>query len=167
MPKLNQKQILFVQEYLIDLNATQACIRAGYSEKTSRQMGTENLSKPAIQKAIAEAMEARMNRIEITQDAVLQEIAKTAFMDIGGMFNENNELLPINEIPENLRRAIGSFEVSKTMVGSETLVEETLKKVRLLDKTKNLELLGRHLKMFTDKVAVEGLEDLLVKIKYV
>lgn len=169
MAELNQKQLIFVQEYLIDLNATQACIRAGYSEKTSKQMGSENLSKPDIQKAIAEAMEDRMNRIEITQDTVLQELAKIAMLDIGDAFDENSELLQIKDMPENVRRAIGSFELSKTKLAGddESLIEEHLKKVRMIDKKGALELLGKHLKLFTDVKEIHGLEDLLVKIKYV
>ncbi|WP_213431657.1 terminase small subunit, partial [Paenibacillus dendritiformis] len=73
---LTAKQKAFVQEYLIDLNATQAAIRAGYSAKTARKIGAENLTKPDIQKAIQEAMERREKRTEITQDRVLQELAK-------------------------------------------------------------------------------------------
>ncbi len=71
------KQQRFIEEYLIDLNATQAAIRAGYSKKTARQMGTENLSKPAIQSALQKAMDARSERTAITQDYVLHTIQDT------------------------------------------------------------------------------------------
>ncbi len=76
---MTAKQQLFVDEYLIDLNATQAALRAGYSEKTARSIGAENLSKPDIEKAIADALEARRLRTEITQDRVLEELAAIAF----------------------------------------------------------------------------------------
>ncbi|WP_213469940.1 terminase small subunit, partial [Paenibacillus dendritiformis] len=79
---LTAKQKAFVQEYLIDLNATQAAIRAGYSAKTARKIGQENLTKPDIQKAIQEAMDARAKRTEITADRVLQELAKIGFANI-------------------------------------------------------------------------------------
>ncbi|MNM44922.1 Terminase small subunit [compost metagenome] len=69
---LTAKQKLFVQEYLIDLNATQAAIRAGYSERTARKIGQENLTKPDIQAAIQEAQNQRAERTEITADMVLQ-----------------------------------------------------------------------------------------------
>lgn len=71
MPKLNEKQKRFVAEYLIDLNATQAAIRAGYSEKTARQVGAENLSKPYIADAIAAGAEKRIRKAEITAQDVL------------------------------------------------------------------------------------------------
>lgn len=72
--KLTAKQALFVKEYLVDLNATQAAIRAGYSEKTANRQGSENLSKPVISNAIQEAMQDRKQRVEITADSVLESI---------------------------------------------------------------------------------------------
>ena len=76
---LTPKQKLFVDEYLVDLNATQAAIRAGYSEKTAYSIGNENLMKPEIAKAIQNAQQKRQGRTEITQDRVVQEIADNAF----------------------------------------------------------------------------------------
>lgn len=76
---LTPKQKLFVDEYLVDLNATQAAIRAGYSEKTAYSIGNENLMKPEIAKAIQNAQQKRQERTEITQDRVVQEIADNAF----------------------------------------------------------------------------------------
>ena len=72
--KLTQKQQCFINEYLVDLNATQAAIRAGYSEKTAKSVGSENLTKPDIQRAIQEAISKREIRTEITQDKVLSDI---------------------------------------------------------------------------------------------
>lgn len=71
---LTAKQAAFVAEYLIDLNATQAAIRAGYSEKAAKAIGAENLTKPDVQEAIKEAMQARAERTEITQDKVLKDV---------------------------------------------------------------------------------------------
>ena len=79
---MTTKQQLFVDEYLVDLNATQAAIRAGYSEKTARSVGGENLTKPDIAAAIAKAIEARSERTEVTQDRVLEELAVLAFAPI-------------------------------------------------------------------------------------
>lgn len=76
MSKLTPKQERFVQEYLIDLNATQAAIRAGYNEKTAGSIGFENLKKPEIAKAIEMAKKERADRTEITQDMVVQEVWK-------------------------------------------------------------------------------------------
>ena len=73
--KLKERQKRFVDEYLIDLNATQAAIRAGYSPKTAYSIGDENLKKPEIQEYISERMKDREKRTEITQDKVLKELA--------------------------------------------------------------------------------------------
>ena len=74
--KLTPKQATFVEEYLIDLNATRAAKAAGYSEKTAKQMGSENLSKPDVQDAVAKAMDARSKRVLITQDDVIINIMR-------------------------------------------------------------------------------------------
>lgn len=114
MEKLTVKQERFCTEYIIDLNATQAAIRAGYSVKTANRIASENLSKPDIQRKIQELQQERAERTEITQDKVLKELAGIGFAPI------------------------------------------TKGKIRAADKTKVLELLGRHLGMFTDKLQIEG-----------
>jgi len=79
MPKLTNKQSRFVEEYLVDLNAKQAAIRAGYSEKTAAEMGYENLIKPHVQEYIRERMDERSKRTEITADRILEAIAEIAY----------------------------------------------------------------------------------------
>ncbi len=74
MKKLTPKQDAFVLEYLVDLNATQAAIRAGYSANRANAIGCENLTKPDIAHAISQAMQARQSRTEITQDRVLSDV---------------------------------------------------------------------------------------------
>ncbi len=74
--KLSDKQKMFCKEYIIDLNATQACIRAGYSEKTAKQIGSENLSKPYLQDEIARLMKNRNERVKLTADKVLGDIER-------------------------------------------------------------------------------------------
>lgn len=174
MSVLTPKQQLFVEEYLIDLNATQAAIRAGYSENTARSMGSENLSKPDIQEAISEAMQARSDRTEITADMVLQELAKPAFIDIRDAFDDENQLLPIKEMPEHVARAIGSIEMRhvktthRTVGEDEEITEqESIKTMKMVCKKGSLELIGRHLKMFTDVKQIEGLEDLEILVRHV
>jgi phage terminase small subunit len=74
--KLTDKQKMFCKEYIVDLNATQACIRAGYSEKTAKQIGCENLSKPYLQEEIARLMKSREDRVQLTADKVLTDIER-------------------------------------------------------------------------------------------
>lgn len=99
---LSPKQAQFVREYLIDLNATQAAIRAGYSEKTAYSIGHENLSKPEIAEAIAVAQAERAKRTEITADMVLSELAKIGFADIRKAVKWGSRLVerPDETLPE-------------------------------------------------------------------
>lgn len=82
MAKLTNKQKRFVEEYLIDLNATQAAIRAGYSVNSARDVGCENLTKPNISEAISKAMAERSKRTGINQDRVVRELAKIGFVNM-------------------------------------------------------------------------------------
>lgn len=154
MTKLTDKQSLFVDEYLVDLNATQAAIRAGYSPDTAQQIGSENLSKPVIQQAIQKAMEERSKRTEITQDMVLNELARIAFLDIRQAFDEKGNLMPIHELPDDVARAIGGID--HTVIGDKEDKIGITSKIKIIDKKGSLELLGKHLKMFTDKKEVTG-----------
>lgn len=83
MSKLTEKQKRFCEEYLIDLNATQAATRAGYSDKTAYSIGVENLKKPEIQKHLKILMSKRSKRTETTADTVIEELRKIAFADAG------------------------------------------------------------------------------------
>lgn len=140
---LTPKQAAFCAEYLIDLNATQAAIRAGYSEKTARSVGAENLTKPDIQAEVQRMMTARASKVEVTAERVLQELKLMAFYDPADIAGEDVRCpADIAELPENVRRAIIGWGWDKA--GNFT--------VKLASKTQQLELLGRHLKMFTDKL---------------
>jgi phage terminase small subunit len=161
---MTPKQNRFIAEYLKDLNATQAAIRAGYSAKTARQQGAENLSKPDIAAAVADAVKRRSERVEVTVDDVLRELLTFARTDIRKAFDAHGNLLPVHQMPEEVARAISGIE-NEEMFDWEGTGEErakvhtgTVRKVKFWDKTKGLELLGKHLKMFTDKLEV-GADD--------
>ena len=93
MAKLTEKQKRFVEEYLIDLNATQAAIRAGYKVDSARDIGCENLTKPNIAEAIEKALAERSRRTGINQDRVVQELARIAFVNITDVVNNDCEIL--------------------------------------------------------------------------
>lgn len=168
MADLTPKQQRFVQEYLVDLNATQAAIRAGYSPKTAEIIGFENLRKPKIKAEIDRVMQDRAKRTEITQDKVVQELAKIAFSkgtdfvrvvtrtgyrplldDEGNAIDQEPyeyqavEIVNTDEIPEDSQAAIAGIKQGANGI-----------EVKLNDKVKALELLGRHLGMFNDKLDV-------------
>jgi phage terminase small subunit len=146
---LTAKQAMFVKEYLIDLNATQAAIRAGYSAKTANVIGPENLAKPCVAAAIQEAMDKRAEKIEITADKVLQEIAKLAFANIQDFYDESGILKDINSLPRDVAVALSSSKINLTEACA-------VQEIKLHDKKGSLELLGRHLKLFTDKTEISG-----------
>lgn len=145
--ELTDKQSKFVDEYLIDLNATQAAIRAGYSEETARSIGNENLTKPYIQEAIQERIEERQKRTQITQDEVINELKAIAFANAtdfaavtkrGGVIIKNTD-----DLDDEIKKAIVSIKEGRN--GTE---------VGMANKMQALEMLGRHLGMFKDKVEV-------------
>jgi phage terminase small subunit len=147
MRQLTLKQRLFVQEYLIDLNATQASIRAGYSRRTAGKIGTENLSKPAIRAAIDEAIEARAERTRVDADKVVRELAKLAFSDwreLGSWGEHGMTLKSSSEITDEAVACVKdvSHTTERRFYGAE-MVENAHTKLSLHDKKAALELLGR------------------------
>lgn len=97
---LNDKQEMFCREYPIDLNATQAAIRAGYSEKTANRTASENLSKPDIQLRISELLKKRSDRLQIDADYVLKRLVEIDQMDVLDILRDDGKLKPVSEWPK-------------------------------------------------------------------
>lgn len=152
MAKLNAKQQRFVDEYLIDLNATQAAIRAGYSVKTANEQGSQLLAKLSIQEAISKAMAERSKRTGVNQDRVVLELAKIAFVNANDLINPEDASIRPHASRDDLA-CIQSVKVKQSLSDKGDLTE---REIRLNDKMKALELLGKHLGMFKDKVELEG-----------
>lgn len=151
------KQRCFVEEYLLDLNATQAAIRAGYSEKTAGKIGTENLQKPVIASAIQEAVQKRSERTEITASRVLSEYARIAFADIRSVATWDKDgvrFTASGEISDDAAAAIE--EVSQTTRQLDDGGYTSTKRVKLASKLKALSDIARHLGMFIDRKEVTG-----------
>lgn len=149
---LTKKQKRFVEEYLVDLNATQAAIRAGYSTQTAYSIGDENLKKPEIKNAIEKALAERSRRTGVNADRVILELAKIAFVNPTDVINMD-EATVRSEANREDTAAISSVKVKRIPTEDGDIVE---REVRTYDKIKALELLGKHLGMFTDKFKVEG-----------
>lgn len=173
---LNEKQKRFVEEYLVDLNATQAAIRAGYKEKTARAMGAENLTKPDIATAIQKAMAERQQRTEITQDMVLNELAKVAFANGTDFAKVVCREVPMTTVDEdgNLQTVVKRQQLvevrdTSTIAPEKRAAISCIKEgkygieVSSYDKVKALELLGKHLGMFDSRAAqkLDGESNLL------
>lgn len=110
MSGLTKKQERFVEEYLVDLNATQAAVRAGYSAKTAEQMGYQLLQKTSVQKKLEESIERRSKRTEITQDRVLDEIGKVAFRDAADYADSELKYTSKLKALELLGKHLGLFD---------------------------------------------------------
>ena len=158
MAGLTAKQQRFVEEYLTDLNATQAAIRAGYSVKNAAKIASQLLDKTRVKNAIDKAIAERSRRTGITQDRVLQELAKIAFVNATDVINMDEATIRGDANREDTA-AIASVKV-KTIPGEEGDIVE--REVKMCDKLKALELIGKHLGMFTDKVNVNA--EMMVKI---
>lgn len=145
-PGLTAKQSIFVDEYLVDGNATRAAREAGYAEKSCEFIGWENQQKPKVAAAIAKAQEARAQRTEITADKVLRELAKLGFSNMEDFAKVNEETgsatLDLSDISRDQFAAV--TELTTDSIGEVT----TRTKIKLADKRANLELLGKHLGMF-------------------
>ena len=151
MAKLSQKKKRFIEEYLIDLNATQAAIRAGYSPDTANEQGSQNLAKLSVRNEIDKAIAERSKRTGVNADRVVRELAKIAFSKATDIIDfRDGTLLP--DINDDDLAVIQSVKVKTST--SDT-GESTEREIKLADKLKALELLGRHLGIYTDKSKIE------------
>ncbi|PND34542.1 terminase small subunit [Achromobacter pulmonis] len=164
---LTDKQRRFVDEYLVDLNATQAAIRAGYSQKTAGQIGEQNLKKLEISRAVQEAQAARSKRTEITQDMVLRELAKIGFSDIRKIVRWGKTELRVTDAGDDDGEVTEAYH-GLALVGADDIDDDTAAaiseisegreglKVKLHDKKGALVDIGRHLGMFKDRIEHSG-----------
>jgi len=149
--KLTAKQERFVEEYLVDLNATQAAIRAGYSSKTANEQGSQLLANLSIRARIDEAMAELSRRTGVNQERVIRELARLAFVNAPDVIDVKSATLK-EGVTEDDTAAIQSVKV-KIISGD---IESEEREIKLADKLKALELLGKHFGMFTDKVSLVG-----------
>lgn len=139
--KLTDKQAKFVDEYLIDLNATQAAIRAGYSAKNAFKIGSDLLHKSTVQAQLLKKRAKLQERTEVTQDRIILELAKTAFVDPTDFVDVGGGYVRVKtnaEMPQGMKGAIAG--IKETQSGVE---------IKFNDKLRALELLGKHLGMFS------------------
>ena len=147
MAKLTKKQKLFIDEYLIDLNATQAAIRAGYSVKTANEQGSQLLAKLSVQQAIAERMAERSRRTGVNQDRVVLELAKIAFVKMTDIVDDHGRIKGTATDDD-----LACIESIKYKESDNEFGGSVEREVKIGSKLKALELLGKHLGMWNDKL---------------
>ena len=154
---MTPKQQRFVEEYLVDLNATQAAIRAGYSPKTAYSVACENLTKPEITAAVAAAKAERSQRTQVDADWVLKRLHRDATANIADLFDEQGRMLAPDKWPEAWRQGLVVGVESFEEYGFEDGVKRPVgmvRKLKLAERSKYVEMIGRHVDVaaFRDKV---------------
>ncbi len=152
MARLTLKMKRFIEEYLVDLNATQAAIRAGYSPESAYSIGDENLKKPVIKNAIDKALAERSRRTGINQDRILLELAKIAFLNPIDVIDMDEATIRGDANREDTA-AIASVKVKTIPTPDGNIVE---REVKTYDKLKALEQIGRHLGMWKDNINISA-----------
>jgi phage terminase small subunit len=139
--QITTKQLQFVEEYLIDLNATAAAKRAGYLGATA---GTQLLQRPRVQQAIASYKHYRSQRVHATADRVIAELAAIAFADVRAVYDASGHLLPIRDLPDHVAATIASIEVVRRPTDDPDAPVEYVHKYKFWDKLRAVENLGKH-----------------------
>lgn len=143
---LTAKQQRFVSEYLVDLNATQATIRAGYAKKGAKDQAWQLMQRPEVAAAIKAEMEARNARTKVDSDYVLHRLTEIDQMDLLDILDDDMSIKPLSKWPKVWRQSLSGFDIAEMFdgVGKERDLVGLMKKIKWPDKVKNLELLGKH-----------------------
>ena len=159
--RITPKQMRFVDEYLVDLNATQAAIRAGYSTKTAAFIGAQNLKKLQIAEEISRRQKDLQRRTEVTQERVVTELARVAFADATDYAHVEMRTHTKEDGTEVTYQAVALKETTELSADQRAAIAGIKQgangiEVKLCDKLKALELLGRHIGMFNDKLDIKA-----------
>lgn len=155
---LSGRELRFVEQYLIDLNATKAAARAGYSKKTSRQIGARLLSRVVIAERISQEQQARATRVGITAERVLAELEELAFSDVThyDMDPQTGRVELVADAPKKAMRAVASVKHRKIPYGDGDFIHEV--ELKLWSKPDALKLAGKHVDVhgFVDRMELTG-----------
>ena len=143
MSELSPKQKRFCQEYMKDLNGTQAAIRAGYSKKTAKEIAAQNLSKLNIQEFIQKLQDKIKERNNITVDKLISELVNIYDINPADIYDKKGNLKPIQDLPENITRAIREIEVVERYSGKSIQIQT--RKIKFHNKLEAIEKLARHI----------------------
>jgi phage terminase small subunit len=160
LKQLTPKQELFCREYLKDLNATQAAIRAGYSEKTANEQASRLLANVNVQNFVVELKSQRCEEVGIDAAYVLRRLVEIDQMDVLDIMTDDMSIKPVSEWPASWRRYLSGFDLADMFEGrgEDREMVGILKKIKWPDKVKNLELLGKHVTVqaFKEKTEISG-----------
>lgn len=155
---LTPRQARFVQEYLVDLNGKQAAIRSGYAEKGAEVTASKLLMVPKVKRAVMDAKAARSERTKIDADWLLSRLAEEADADMADLYDAAGALRPVSEWPPIWRKGLVQGLDVEEMRGPDGAVVGQVRKVKISDRVKRLELIGRHIDVgaFRDRIEHTG-----------
>lgn len=164
--QLTKQQEIFCKEYLKDLNARRAAERAGYSKHTAQVQGSRLMQNEKVQKRVQALFDKRAAKIELSAELILERLLEVATVDLADAYDSDGKLKPLHDIPKSVRQAMSGIDVAEEFAGygKDRQKVADVRKVKFWDKIKALEVLGKHLKLFTDKVEHSGkvtLEDMV------
>lgn len=168
MAELTPKQSRFVDEYLLDLNATQAAIRAGYSGRTANEQGAQLLAKPHVKAAIDAAIAKRSHETKIDAEWVLQRLALEADADLADLYFENGAIKPVSEWPKIWRQGlVAGVEHVEVKDREGNATGDVIVKLRLSERLRRLELIGKHIRVnaFQETIQHKGLDALAERLE--
>lgn len=148
---MTNKEKLFCKEYILDFNGRRAAEKAGYSKKTARSIACTLLTNVDVKNEVNKLINARLEKLSVTGEQIIHELTKIAFSDIKDFTDENGSI-NLAQVNESISSVIAEVTISdvKGTKNGEDFQEESIKKIKLHDKMKAIELLGKHLAMFTD-----------------
>lgn len=157
MDNLTPKQRRFCEEYVIDLNGTQAAIRAGYSIDSAKEIASMLLTKFNVSEYVSKLQKKLSDKTQITAEKVINELAKIGFSNVQDFIDSDNSIKDISQIDSKKAAAVSSIKKSVTTFGDgkNTGTKEVVE-FKIWDKVSALEKLGKHLGLFTDRVEITG-----------
>lgn len=161
---MTPKQERFVAEYLVDLNAKQAAIRAGYSDKNAEVTASKLLRVPKVAAAVGAGKARQLDTAELSASRVLEELRRLAFADLRRLFDEHGNLKPINQLTADEAACLAGFEVIKKNAEAGDGVIDTIHKVKVLDKTRSLEMLAKHFALLVERVQIDDEEGRIARL---
>lgn len=161
---LKPKQQIFIAEYLKDHNGTKAAIAAGYSAKGASTQAMRLLRNVQVSAEIARKQAELLQKLDLSAEKVLQALSVLAFFDIRKFWNEDGSLKQVTELDDETQIALCGLEVEKLydhFAEGQAKDKGTVTKIKLADRGLNLERLGRHFKLFTDKVELSSSDEVI------
>ena len=164
MARRNSRHEIFAREYVKDLNGTRAAIAVGYSAKTADAAASRLLSNVKVQTLVATLTKKHADKLDLSAEKVLSELSRMGFsnfLDYVNITEEGDAFVDLSSLTQEQAAAIQEVTVNEYVEGKGKHARKVKRtKLKLVDKIRSLDLLGRHLKLFTEKVEVSGLEGL-------